>query len=284
MSRRASRAANAAARCGGASMSVPVAPPRGQVAYERIKSDIFDFRLLPGDRFSEPEIAERFGMSRTPVREALLRLEREGYVTVAQRSGWQVRPLDFKAFDEFYDVRLILESAAIRRVCELDPQPPLTACAKLGSHRATSGSAIRAPSASSTRRFTRRWSPPPGIDSYLACTAKSPSASGSSAASISPARADSRNLSGARADPSPRTATAGRFRAVAAALAHRGQQGRSAQDHAAHAVRGAPRATDAGRRGALGATPSGWAGTPTTPWRTAPRRSRGASHAPRARP
>ena len=107
-------------------MSVTIAPPRGQVAYERIKSDIFDFRLLPGDRFSEPGIAERFGMSRTPVREALLRLEREGYVTVEQRSGWQVRPLDFKAFDEFYDVRLILESAAIRRVCELDPQPPLT--------------------------------------------------------------------------------------------------------------------------------------------------------------
>jgi DNA-binding GntR family transcriptional regulator len=107
-------------------MTVTAALPRGQVAYERIKSDIFDFRLLPGDRFSEPEIAERFGMSRTPVREALLRLEREGYVTVEQRSGWQVRQLDFKAFDEFYDVRLILESAAIRRVCELDPQPPLT--------------------------------------------------------------------------------------------------------------------------------------------------------------
>jgi DNA-binding GntR family transcriptional regulator len=107
-------------------MTMGAALPRGQVAYERIKGDIFDFRLLPGDRFSEPEIADRFGMSRTPVREALLRLEREGYVTVEQRSGWQVRPLDFKAFDEFYDVRLILESAAIRRVCELDPQPPLT--------------------------------------------------------------------------------------------------------------------------------------------------------------
>jgi DNA-binding GntR family transcriptional regulator len=107
-------------------MTIAAALPRGQVAYERIKSDIFDFRLLPGDRFSEPEIAVRFGMSRTPVREALLRLEREGYVTVEQRSGWQVRPLDFKVFDEFYDVRLILESGAIRRVCELDPQPPLT--------------------------------------------------------------------------------------------------------------------------------------------------------------
>lgn len=100
--------------------------PRGHAAYSRIKADIFDFRLLPGDRFSEPEIAERFGMSRTPVREALLRLEREGYVIVSARSGWQVRQLDFKVFDELYDLRMILETAAVRRVCELDPQPPLT--------------------------------------------------------------------------------------------------------------------------------------------------------------
>lgn len=128
MSRSVAPNANSAARSDdGTPMSAVVAPPRGQVAFERIKSDIFEFRLLPGDRFSEPEIAARFGMSRTPVREALLRLEREGYVTVEPRSGWQVRPLDFKAFDEFYDVRLILESAAIRRVCELDPQPPLIA-------------------------------------------------------------------------------------------------------------------------------------------------------------
>ncbi len=59
---------------------------RPQVLAEKvcqaIKEDIFAFRLMPGDRFSENEIAERLGVSRTPVRQALFRLEREGYVSV----------------------------------------------------------------------------------------------------------------------------------------------------------------------------------------------------------
>ncbi|VTP61118.1 Transcriptional regulators [Serratia rubidaea] len=50
--------------------------------YQQLKDDIFDFRLLPGDRFSESEIAGRMAASRTPVRQALFRLEREGYVDV----------------------------------------------------------------------------------------------------------------------------------------------------------------------------------------------------------
>jgi DNA-binding GntR family transcriptional regulator len=66
-------------------------------------------------------------VSRTPVRQALLRLASEGYVTVASRCGWQVRPLDFGALDDLYDVRVILESAAIRKLCEMTPQPTLDA-------------------------------------------------------------------------------------------------------------------------------------------------------------
>ena len=61
--------------------------------YERIKADIFDFRLLPGTRFSENEVASRARVSRTPVREALFRLEREGYLEVHPKSGWSVRAL-----------------------------------------------------------------------------------------------------------------------------------------------------------------------------------------------
>ncbi|MCE3253821.1 MAG: GntR family transcriptional regulator, partial [Cellvibrio sp.] len=60
--------------------------------YQTLKDDIFSFRLLPGDRFSENEIAERVAASRTPVREALARLQREGFVDVSFRSGWQVKP------------------------------------------------------------------------------------------------------------------------------------------------------------------------------------------------
>lgn len=86
--------------------------------YLKIKAEIFDFRLLPGDRFTETELAERYGMSRTPVRDALYRLKREGYLDVAFRSGWSVKPFDFPRFDELYDLRTILECAAIERLCQ----------------------------------------------------------------------------------------------------------------------------------------------------------------------
>jgi DNA-binding GntR family transcriptional regulator len=93
--------------------------------YQQLKQDIFDFRLLPGDRFSENEIAARLQVSRTPVREALTQLQREGYVKVLFRSGWQVNPFDFEQFDQLYDVRIVLELAAVQKLCAMDPQPDL---------------------------------------------------------------------------------------------------------------------------------------------------------------
>lgn len=86
--------------------------------YAQLKDDIFEFRLLPGDRFSEGEIAERMAASRTPVRQALYRLEREGYLEVYFRSGWQVKPFDFAHFEELYEVRIVFELEAVKRLCE----------------------------------------------------------------------------------------------------------------------------------------------------------------------
>lgn len=88
--------------------------------YQQLKDDIFEFRLLPGDRFSESEVAERVQASRTPVRQALYRLEREGYLEVYFRSGWQLRAFDFQYFEELYDVRIVLESAAVARLEHMD--------------------------------------------------------------------------------------------------------------------------------------------------------------------
>ncbi|KOF51934.1 GntR family transcriptional regulator [Achromobacter sp. DMS1] len=90
-------------------------------AYGALKRDILDFRLAPGDRFTETEIAERLQVSRTPVREALFRLEREGYLEVRQRNGWLVRPLDFDTLDHFYQLRCVLEAAAVRILCASGP-------------------------------------------------------------------------------------------------------------------------------------------------------------------
>ncbi|MGQ7817066.1 GntR family transcriptional regulator [Pseudomonas sp. A46] len=86
--------------------------------YARLKADIGEFRLLPGDRFSEGELAERMAASRTPVRQALHRLEREGYLEVRFRSGWQVKAFDFEHFEELYELRIVLELEAVRRLCQ----------------------------------------------------------------------------------------------------------------------------------------------------------------------
>ena len=72
----------------------------------RLKQEIFDYQLLPHDRFSETELAARYQVSRTPVRDALYRLEREGYLEVGFRRGWTVKPLDFDQIDELYDLRV----------------------------------------------------------------------------------------------------------------------------------------------------------------------------------
>jgi DNA-binding GntR family transcriptional regulator len=99
--------------------------------YERIKADIFEFRLLPGTRFSENEVARRARVSRTPVREALFRLEREGYLEVHAKSGWRVRPLDFEQIDQLYDLRVMLECAAVQRVCAGNPRVALAGLEKV---------------------------------------------------------------------------------------------------------------------------------------------------------
>jgi len=98
---------------------------RAETAYRRIKAAIFDFVLLPGEGFTETDISLRLGMSRTPVREALFRLELEGYVQVAFRSGWSVAPFDFRKLEELYDLRIVLECTAVDRLCAAEPMPDL---------------------------------------------------------------------------------------------------------------------------------------------------------------
>jgi len=92
---------------------------------------VFDFVLLPGDRFSESELANQVQVSRTPLRQALQRLQREGFLLVFPKSGWQVAPLDFEAFDQLYDLRVLLETHAVARLCELEERPALEGLAEV---------------------------------------------------------------------------------------------------------------------------------------------------------
>lgn len=96
----------------------PAFRSRADEVYEQLKRDVADFQLVPGDRFTENEISERLGVSRTPVRQALFRLQQEGFVEVLFRSGWRVLPFDFDQFEQLYDLRMVLETTAIHRLCE----------------------------------------------------------------------------------------------------------------------------------------------------------------------
>ena len=101
--------------------SRPVVAPahrsRASEVYEQLKRDVAEFNLVPGDRFTENELSERLGVSRTPVRQALFRLQQEGYVEVLFRSGWRVLPFDFDQFEQLYDLRMVLETTAVQRLC-----------------------------------------------------------------------------------------------------------------------------------------------------------------------
>ena len=90
---------------------------RAEEVYAQLKEDVAAFKLVPGDRFTENEISERLGVSRTPVRQALFRLQQEGFVEVLFRSGWRVLPFDFEQFEQLYDLRMVLETTAVHRLC-----------------------------------------------------------------------------------------------------------------------------------------------------------------------
>jgi DNA-binding GntR family transcriptional regulator len=96
----------------------PVHRSRADEVYEQLKRDVSEFKLVPGDRFTETEISERLGVSRTPVRQALFKLQQEGFVEVLFRSGWRVLPFDFNQFEELYDLRMVLETTAAQRLCD----------------------------------------------------------------------------------------------------------------------------------------------------------------------
>ncbi len=95
------------------------------VVYERLKEDIFDFRMAPGQRYSEQELANRLGVSRTPLRFALHILAREGYLQrIEGHTSWQVRPFDLDYFEDLYDFRIQIEVIAVRRLCALETSSP----------------------------------------------------------------------------------------------------------------------------------------------------------------
>jgi DNA-binding GntR family transcriptional regulator len=92
----------------------------GEDAALHIRRLIFDGTLRPGDRVPQDEIAQTLGLSRIPIREALIALEREGWVTIELHRGAFVNALDEPAVRDHYDLFALIYGFAVRRATARD--------------------------------------------------------------------------------------------------------------------------------------------------------------------
>jgi DNA-binding GntR family transcriptional regulator len=93
--------------------------------YESVKGLIMDHTVAPGDRVNIDALARQLGVSPTPVREALARLESDGLVRKRPLAGYITTPLLTRAeFDELFEMRLLLETATAERAAKGAVGPP----------------------------------------------------------------------------------------------------------------------------------------------------------------
>lgn len=93
-------------------------PTDVETIYQTIRTDIIRMRLRPGERLSEKELGLRFGTSRTPVREAIVRLVEDGLIEVRPQRGTYVARISLQAVQRARFVRSALELAIIREAAE----------------------------------------------------------------------------------------------------------------------------------------------------------------------
>lgn len=96
----------------------PVARNASEVAAGLIRAAILDGRLDPGSRLKEEALARELGISRTPVREALLLLQAEGLVEAAPNRGATVRTYEPDDLADMYALRALLEAYAVGRAAD----------------------------------------------------------------------------------------------------------------------------------------------------------------------
>jgi DNA-binding GntR family transcriptional regulator len=104
----------------------------GDEVYKKLLNEIITLRFPPGERLSIDALVRLTGVSQTPIRAALIRLEVEGLVEKKHNTGYSVTSVhSAERFRDIYEVRLLLEPAAAERVAQLATQEQKQFCAKL---------------------------------------------------------------------------------------------------------------------------------------------------------
>jgi DNA-binding GntR family transcriptional regulator len=92
--------------------------PVREKAYESLKSSILSGRFNPGERLTEEHLAKELGMSRTPIREALHKLESEGLIKPLASRGFVASQDSKDDIEELFEIRAVLEGYALRVICD----------------------------------------------------------------------------------------------------------------------------------------------------------------------
>ncbi|MFJ6393870.1 GntR family transcriptional regulator [Streptomyces sp. NPDC091972] len=120
--------------------------------YEQLKEDILEVRCGPGDALIEAELAQRYGVSKTPVREALRLLVQDEWVAVIPRKGYLVRPVHLDDIREIFEIRHMIEPDLAARAAAQASEAALERLVALCSDQADAGVGV-GPSLQAARHF-----------------------------------------------------------------------------------------------------------------------------------
>jgi DNA-binding GntR family transcriptional regulator len=95
--------------------------------YDQLRAEMISCALPPGTEIRENELALRFGVSKSPVRDALMRLEREGLVITLPRQGYRVAPVSLADVQDMFHLRDALEQACMERIVRRASEEQLAA-------------------------------------------------------------------------------------------------------------------------------------------------------------
>ena len=99
-------------------MNIGEYQPLRDIVFHTLRKAIITGELLPGERLMETQLGEKLGVSRTPIREAIRKLELEGLVVIVPRKGAQVVQFTQKDIKDVLEVRGALEALAVRLACQ----------------------------------------------------------------------------------------------------------------------------------------------------------------------
>ena len=97
-----------------------------ETVYAQLRADMISCSLTPGTEIRETELAARFQVSKSPVRDALMRLEREGLVITSPRQGYRVAPVSLIDVLDMFHLRAALERACVQRIIQYASEEQLS--------------------------------------------------------------------------------------------------------------------------------------------------------------